>query len=93
MLFSNDNSEKNEALERQYKLLADAEPGSEEALRIANTIETLEKSDTYRLRLSPDAVFGGLMSLGGIVLIVLAEGKDVFLSGTKAWNNVPRPKI
>lgn len=93
MLFGNNDSKKDEALERQYELLEDAAPGSEEALRIANTIETLEKSDTYGPHLSPDAVFSGLVSLGGILLIVIAEGQDVFLNGTKAWNNIPRPKI
>lgn len=89
-LFKKDHSD--EVLETLYTQLEKAMPGSEEALRIANSIESLEKAKGNRLHLSPDTIFSGLISIAGIGLILFTEGKDVFISNTKAWNNVWRPK-
>lgn len=93
MAIWNKKSRSEETLEKLYDQLDEQDPGSPEAMRIADTIESIEKANSYKPHLSPDAVFSGLASVGGILIIVLAEGKDIFMGATKAWSNVPRPKF
>ena len=89
MLFKNC---KQKTLEKMYEELNTYDYDSPQAARISENIERLEKSEDFRSKLTPDAVFSGLISLGGIVLIILAEGSELYLGGTKAWNFLKKNK-
>lgn len=63
-----------------------------EAMRLTESIQNLEKAKHEKPSLSPDAILAAASSLGGIVLILLAESDGAYLSGTKAWSMITKIK-
>ena len=63
-----------------------------EAMRLTESTQNLEKAKHEKPSLSPDAILAAVSSLGGIVLILLAESEGTYLSGTKAWSQLMKIK-
>ena len=81
-----------EAIKQLVIKMSLEEPDSDEYRKIAENIRILEEAKANEKPwISGDAVFGGLMSLGGIVLILNFEKMGVVAS--KAMTLLPKIKL